>query len=170
MNWGPFQTRLIRGGEMENNLKELIYEVKEDLKIFHLLNKEEMEQIVPYFKIIHCPVGTTLFNEGDPGDFIGFITSGKLEVKKQTEFKGRQIVLALLSKGSFVGELSMIDEQPRSATVVALEDSELVILRRGALDSLMQRYPYTGIKVLKGLNRILSIRLRKAVDRLAVIF
>jgi CRP-like cAMP-binding protein len=155
---------------MENNLKELIYELKDELKIFHLLNKEELEQIVPYFEIVHYPAGTTLFNEGDSGDFIGFIVSGRLEVKKQTEFKGRQIVLALLSRGSFVGELSMVDEQPRSATVVASEDSELVILRREALDSLMQTYPYIGIKILKGLNRFLAIRLRKAVDRLTVIF
>lgn len=155
---------------MENNLKELIYELKDELKIFHLLNKEELEQIVPYFEIVHYPAGTTLFNEGDPGDFIGFIVSGRLEVKKQTEFKGRQIVLALLSRGSFVGELSMVDEQPRSATVVASEDSELVILRREVLDSLMQTYPYIGIKILKGLNRFLAIRLRKAVDRLTVIF
>jgi CRP-like cAMP-binding protein len=155
---------------MENNLKKLIYELKDELKIFHLLNNEELEQIPPYFEVVYYSAGTTLFNEGDEGNFIGFITSGRLEVKKQTEFKGRQIVLALLSKGSFVGELSMVDEQPRSATVVASEDAELVILRREALDSLMQTYPYIGIKILKGLNRILAIRLRKAVDRLAVIF
>jgi CRP-like cAMP-binding protein len=155
---------------LENNLKKLCYELKDELKIFHLLNKEELEQIVSYFEIVHYSAGTTVFTEGDPGDFIGFIVSGKLEVKKQTEFKGKQIVLALLSKGSFVGELSLVDEYPRSASVVAPEDTDLVILRRGALDTLMQKFPYTGIKILKGLNRILAIRLRKAVERLAVIF
>lgn len=155
---------------MENNLKKLFYELKDELKIFHLLNKEELEQIVSYFEIVHYPAGTTVFTEGNPGDFISFIVSGKLEVKKQTEFKGKQIVLALLSKGSFVGELSMIDEQPRSATVEALEDSKLVILRREALDSFMQIYPFAGIKILKGINRILATRLRKAVERLAIIF
>jgi CRP-like cAMP-binding protein len=155
---------------MGENLKDLIYEIKDELKIFHLLNNEDLDQIIPFFEIVDCPKGNTLFIEGDPGDFVGFITSGKLEVKKQTEFKGRQIILALLSKGSLVGELSMVDEQPRSATVSAVVDSQLVVLRRKALDSIMQTYPYIGIKILKGLNEILSTRLRKAVDRLSVIF
>ena len=155
---------------MGDNLKDLICEIKDELKIFHLLNNEDLDQIIPFFEIVDCPKGSTLFIEGDPGDFVGFITSGKLEVKKQTEFKGRQIILALLSKGSLVGELSMVDQQPRSATVSATEDSRLIVLRREALDSIMQTYPYIGIKILKGLNQILSTRLRKAVDRLAVIF
>lgn len=155
---------------MENNQRDLIYEIKDDLKIFNLLSKDELDKIIPYFEMLDCPAGTILFNEGDPGDFVGFITSGKLEVKKQTEFKGKQIILALLSKGSLVGELSVFDQQPRSATVTAIEDSKLFILRRKAMDSIMQLHPYIGIKILKGLNRILSTRLRKAVDRLAVIF
>jgi CRP-like cAMP-binding protein len=152
------------------DVKQAIFDLKDELKIFNLLTDEELEQIVPFFESANCPAGSVLFQEGDAGDFTGFIFSGKFEVKKQTEFKGRQIVLALLTRGSLLGELSMVDESPRSATVVAQEDSELIILRRNALDSLMQKYPYIGIKILKGLNRVLAIRLRKAVDRLTVIF
>jgi CRP-like cAMP-binding protein len=155
---------------MSNELKKTIYEVKDQLKIFHLLDKEELDQLIPYLERMNCPAGSTVFNEGDSGDFIGFVTSGKFEVTKQTEFKGRQIVLALLSKGSFVGELSLIDTQSRSATVTAQEDSQLIILKRDALDAFLQKYPYIGIKILKGLNRILAIRLRKAVDRLTAVF
>jgi CRP-like cAMP-binding protein len=152
------------------DIKKIILELRDELKIFSLLKEEDLEQIVPFFETISCPADTTLFKEGDPGEYIGFITSGKLEVKKQTEFKGRQIVLALLTRGSFVGELSMVDDQPRSASVVAQEDSELVVLRRKAIDALLEKYPFIGIKILKGLNRYLAIRLRKAVDRLTVIF
>lgn len=155
---------------MKENLKELIYEWKDELKLFYLLNKEEMGQIVPYFETVHYPKGSILFNEGDSGDFIGIVISGRLEVKKQTEFKGHEIVIALLGKGSFVGELSVADQQPRSATVVALEDSKLLILTRETLDSIMEAYPYIGIKILKGLIRILAIRLRKTVERLTIIF
>ena len=155
---------------MEQKLKQQIYEIKDDLKIFHLLSNEELEQIIPYFEILNCPSGKTLFNEGDSGDFIGFVMSGKLEVKKQTEFKGREIVLALMEKGTFVGELSWMDNHPRSSTVLAVKDSELIILSRENFESILQKYPQTGIKILRGLNRILSIRLRKAVDRLAAIF
>jgi CRP-like cAMP-binding protein len=155
---------------MGKDLRQIIHELKDELKIFHLLSDEELDQLVPCFERVSYPAGSTLFEEGESGDFIGFVISGKLEVKKQTEFKGRQIVLALLSKGSFVGELSLIDEQPRSATVTVADDSELIILRRDAFDGFMQKHPFIGIKILKGLNRILAIRLRKAVDRLTAIF
>ena len=54
--------------------------------------------------------------------------------------------------------------------MTALEPSELVLLYRDALDNLLQQYPQAGIAFLKGVNRILSIRLRKAVDRIAEVF
>lgn len=155
---------------MDNNLKDLIYKFRDELVIFHLLTEEELGQILPYLEVVYYPAGTVIFKEGDPGGFMGFVGSGKLEVKKHTEFKGKQIILALLSKGSFVGELSLIDEQPRSATVVSLEDSKLIILKSESLDSLMQKHPHTGIKILKGICRILAIRLRKAGERLSLIF
>ncbi len=155
---------------MTEDLKRLVLELKDELRLFHLLSDEEVEKLAPYFEKINLPARSVLFSEGDPGDYIGFVLSGRLEVKKETEFKGKQIVLALLEKGSFVGELSMLDGHPRSATVVALEDSEILILRRSALDAFIQEYPETGIKVLKGIIRVLSLRLRKVVDRLASIF
>jgi CRP/FNR family cyclic AMP-dependent transcriptional regulator len=153
----------------KNNLKEILLKYKEGT-ILYLLNEDEIEMVASYFELINYPSGSVLFNEDDPGDFIGFVVSGKLEVKKQTEFKGKQIILAMLSKGSFVGELALFDKQTRSATVRALEASTLVILRREALDSLIEQYPYTGIRILKGVIRTLSIRLRKATERLTTIF
>lgn len=156
---------------MEDTLKKFIFSMKEQLILFHLLNEEEVERIIPYFEVVLYPAGTTLFNEGEPGDFIGFILSGLLEVKKQTEFEGRQIILGTLKKGSFVGELSLINPgETRFASVVALEDTELVVLERDALESLIQKYPDIGIKILKGLLQILTIRLRKSVERLTSIF
>jgi CRP-like cAMP-binding protein len=63
-----------------------------------------------------------------------------------------------------------MDQYPRSATVVSREDSKMVILRREALESISQKFPHIGVKILKGLNRVLSIRLRQTVDRLIGIF
>jgi CRP-like cAMP-binding protein len=156
---------------MAADIKDLIYESKQELILFHLLDDSEVDKVVPYLEVVDYPKGTTVFNEGDPGDFMGFITSGLLEVKKQTEFKGRQIVIAILGKGSFVGEIALIDHrQTRSATVVALENSELMVLRRGALDSIIEQYPAIAVKILKGLNQIIAIRMRKVMERLAAIF
>lgn len=155
---------------MSDELKKIIHDIKDKLQVFQLLTDKELDTVIPYFERVKYPAGTTLFKEGDPGDYFGIVLSGRLEVKKETEFKDKSIVLALLGKGSFTGELSMLDGQVRSAAVVALEDSELFILKRDTLDKFMEEYPHIGIKILKGIVRTMSIRLRRSVERMATIF
>jgi CRP-like cAMP-binding protein len=155
---------------LSNDLFKLIHHLKNELPICALLDDHEIQKVIPCFELVKYPAGTTIFLEGDPGDFMGFVVSGKIEVKKHTEFKGKQIVLAILGKGSFVGEISTFDHSPRSTTVMALTDSELIILKRETLDSIMQQHPQTGIKILQGIIRILSIRLRKTTERLTKVF
>ncbi len=164
--------RVLNLEEISNNkdLKGIIYELKDKMQIFQFVGNDEIEKIVPCFKIKAYPAGTVIFKEGDIGDFIGFVISGKLEVKKQTDFKGKQIVLALLGKGSFAGELSMIDGQSRTATIMALEDSALLILGSQTLNSFIERHPDTGVKILRGVIRTISIRLTKTIERLTSLF
>ncbi|MFA4918595.1 MAG: cyclic nucleotide-binding domain-containing protein [Thermodesulfovibrionales bacterium] len=151
------------------SVKEHINTLRDEI-IFYLLDDEDIDKIAPFFELRDYPAGSIIFKEGDPGNFIGFVISGKLEVKKQTEFKGNQLIIALLTKGAMVGELSMFDKRQRSATVEAVEDTSLIIFRSESMESLMQQHPYTGIKILKGLIKILSLRLRKATERLTNIF
>jgi CRP/FNR family cyclic AMP-dependent transcriptional regulator len=151
------------------SVKEHINTLRDEI-IFYLFDDEDIDKIAPFFELRDYPAGSIIFKEGDPGNFIGFVISGKLEVKKQTEFKGNQIIIALLTKGAMVGELSMFDKRQRSATVEAVEDTSLIIFRSESMESLMQQHPYTGIKILKGLINILSLRLRKATERLTNIF
>lgn len=164
--------RVLNLEEISNNkdLKGIIYELKDKMQIFQFISNDEIEKLVPCFEIATYPAGTVIFKEGDLGDFIGFVISGKLEVKKQTDFKGKQIVLALLGKGSFAGDLSMIDEQPRTATIMALEDSALLILGSQTLNSFIEKHPDTGVKILKGVIRTISIRLTKTIERLISLF
>jgi CRP-like cAMP-binding protein len=155
----------------DNMLKEMIFEMKEKLLLFHFLTNEEVELIIPYLDIVAFPKGASIFKEGDKGDFVGFISNGKLEVKKSTEFEGKQVILATLGRGSLVGELAFVDiDEPRTATVVALENSEIVVLKRDALEDLTGKWPHIGIKILKGIIRILAVRLRKSSERLTLIF
>jgi len=151
------------------SVKEHINTLRDEI-IFYLLDDEDIDKIAPFFELCDYPAGSIIFKEGDPGNFIGFVISGKLEVKKQTEFKGNQLIIALLTKGAMVGELSMFDKRQRSATVEAVEDTSLIVFRSESMESLMQQHPYTGIKILKGLIKILSLRLRKATERLTNIF
>jgi len=151
------------------SVKEHINTLRDEI-IFYMFDDEDIDKIAPFFERCDYPAGSVLYKEGEPGNFIGLVLSGKLEVKKQTEFKGNQIIIALLTKGAMVGELSMFDKRRRSATVEAVEDTSLIIFKSASMESLMQQHPYTGIKILKGLIRILSLRLRKATERLTDIF
>jgi CRP-like cAMP-binding protein len=151
------------------DIKEHLNTLRNEM-MFDMLDDEDIEKISPFFEVIVYPANKVIFKEGDLGDFIGFVLAGKLEVKKQTEFKGNQLIIALLSKGAMVGELSMFDQHKRSATVEAVEETTLMILRNEAMESLIKQHPYTGIKILKALIRILALRLRKATERLTTIF
>ncbi len=153
----------------KKKIKELLMNFRKDM-LLSLLDEREIEQIASFFEFVQYPAKSVVFKEGDPGDFVGFVVSGKLEVKKQTEFKGNQVIIALLSKGALVGELSMFDKEKRSATVEAVEDTSMIIMTNTSLESLIQTFPYTAIKLMGGLIRILSVRLRKATERLTNIF
>jgi CRP-like cAMP-binding protein len=156
--------------DMEKIIKEIVRDLKDDTNLFHLFEESELEKIAPYFERAKFSAGATVFSEGDAGDFIAFVKSGRVEIKKETEFRGKQIVLAQMGKGSCLGELALFDQQPRSATVEAMEDTELLTLGRKAMDEFIEDFPALGIKVLKGLSMVLSMRLRQLADRLVVIF
>lgn len=152
-----------------DTVKEFIKDLKDE-PMFSLFTDEEIDKMSPFFELINYPEKSVIFKEGESGDFIAFVVSGKLEVKKQTEFKGNQIIVALLTRGAMVGELSIFDKHYRSATVEAVEDTTLIILRNKALESILAQYPDIGIKILKGFIRVLSLRLRKATERLTTVF
>jgi len=145
-------------------------ELMTGLTVCNHFSSKERRNLLPYLEMMEVEKGARLFSEGDAGDYLGVVVAGRLEVEKRTEFEGTQIIIAVLTRGALVGELSLIDGQPRSATVRALEPSKLAVLRREVLDELLRSHPAAGIAFLKGMNKILSIRLRKAVDRLAAVF
>jgi CRP-like cAMP-binding protein len=155
---------------MKVKIKEIVRELKDETNLFHLFEEDELERIAPYFERAHFGPGGKIFREGAPADCIAFVTSGEVEVKKQTEFEGKEIVLARMTKGSVLGELSLFDHQPRSATVEATRETELLVLRRSALETFIEDYPALGIKILKGLSRVLSLRLRHLEERLVDVF
>jgi CRP-like cAMP-binding protein len=153
----------------DNTIRKNLCTFREEIP-FSFLNEEDFGKIACFFESVTYPAHAVIFREGDPAEFIGFVLAGKLEVKKQTEFKGNQLIIAILTKGALVGELSIFDEHARSATVEAVEETSLLILRNDAFDRLLRENPEIGIKLLKGFIRILSLRLRKTTERLTTIF
>ena len=97
-----------------------------------------------------------LFLAGDPGDGCYRIEDGLLKVTMVSR-SGTERILAFLGPGAIVGELSMIDGRPRSASVVAVRDAALSFLSRAAFEAFTRKYP----EVYKTLVTLLATRLRE---------
>lgn len=144
---------------------------KKDLPIFHYITRSDIKRLPPsLFEQVNVYKGETVCVEGKICDFVALIISGKLEIRKKTEFEGRQVVIGILSEGSVVGEIWILGEYPGPVTAVAAEDSTLLMMSRENFNSLIEQDPVVGVKLLKGLLLTTSIRLRKSYDRMAALF
>lgn len=144
---------------MKDLLKNLIF--------FSYLSPEQMEKIMFYIEPLELKANEMLFEEGDVGDYVCFILSGSLEVIKMTTWQNYTTVITTLYEGSCIGEISLIDHSPRSATIRAQEDTMLAILTQKTFDILVKSEPELGVNILKGVAQTLSDNLRSTTDKLA---
>jgi CRP-like cAMP-binding protein len=100
---------------------------------------------------------------------MGFVLDGKLAVKKETRFPGRFTLIAILDHGAMVGEISAVDRGLRTATVAAMEDSRLLVLSCDNLEKMENENPALAFKILKRIIHVLSLRQRRAYDRLSTL-
>ncbi|MGH8683112.1 MAG: Crp/Fnr family transcriptional regulator [Burkholderiales bacterium] len=103
------------------------------------------------------PRNSTVIAAGDPTDALYIVISGRLKVMMSDD-EGREVILAILSQGEFFGEMGLIDESPRSATVIAIEPCELLTINKVDFKKCLQENFDICTGVLKGLVR----RLREA--------
>ena len=136
------------------------------IPIFSRLKGNELRSIEQCMKILEVLPGEIVFNEGEKGDYVCFVVEGCLDVLKKTE-SGDSIVISTLSKGRSIGEIAIIDDLPRSATVKAKHKSTLLTLSRESFDYILAKHPDIGVKILKGLASLLCLNLRKTSSRLA---
>ncbi|MEK6758381.1 MAG: Crp/Fnr family transcriptional regulator [Deltaproteobacteria bacterium] len=119
------------------------------------------KDLIPKSEIRAWPEGTQIITEGDEGDSVFFIISGKVKVTLYGE-EGREIVLAVLGDGDMFGEMSIMDDKPRSANVEAVSDLEcLVIGKTGFLEYLSRHH-----KVYMRFFAYLTGRLRDATRKI----
>lgn len=137
-----------------------------NIPILGTLRDKELMVIEKYLNFIELNPGETVFEEGDPGDSVCFVVEGSLDVVKTSE-TGEDIVISTLSKGRSIGEMAVIDDLPRSATVKARTKATLLTLSRENFEYILSEYSNIGVKILKGIARLLSLNLRKTSSRLA---
>lgn len=107
------------------------------------------------------PANTVIFREGMPGDVLYIIWSGRVAIVKDLEGE-IPILLAYGEPGEILGEISLLENGPHSASVVALEDTHLLRLSSADLQRLVSEQSPTGIEILGALAKTVSTRLRAA--------
>jgi len=113
--------------------------------------------------------GEVICAEGDPGNSMFFILEGSVSVEKKTSATGTTTkILTVLAPGDYFGEMSLFDQQPRSASAVASGETRLALLPKTAFDSLLERNSAAGLSVLFAMIRTSSDRIRRLSSQLIV--
>lgn len=145
-------------------------EQQDRLRHLNFLSEEDAGHLSRYLIGRRIAAGQTLWQEGQTGNDLVLALSGHLEAKKDTEFPGKQVVVAVYGPGALVGELSFLNGGARAVSVVALEDTELVVLAREAFEDLLRDHPELGFRLYRVILQVLASRLKKSYERLAAIF
>lgn len=131
-----------------------------DVKLFELLDQNELAELASVLDNKTAAAGETIFHAGDLGDALYIIKDGEVELYIR-DTTGQKIVLATVSKNELFGELSMLDSRPRSATALAVVDCELLLLDRDDLLLLFKKQPDAALNMLAAMSGML-----RKVDRL----
>ncbi len=141
----------------------------QSIDLFQTLTRDELEEIVDLTESISLTSGEVLFEQGTHSEALYVIESGCLEVRSVASV-GQEIVLAELEAGTVVGEMSIIERSPRSATVEALETTHLFRLARDDFETLRRRDHASAYKLILQLASTLGERRREADDRIREVF
>lgn len=132
----------------------------EGTRIFNDFDWQEIEALSTYMQAYRAAPNATLFREGDRGDYMCLILGGQVNILKEAHDSEDKIVSSV-DTGKTLGEMSMVDGEPRSATAVTADDTTLAILTRASFNRLIQDKPALGVKILMKVARLLSQRLRR---------
>ena len=148
-------------------LSDAIVSFFSKIPVFERINADEIKLIAKHMNVVHLVPQEVLFKEQDKGNFMCFIAEGAVDEIKSPDAAAQDVTLTTLYSGQSLGEMSVIENRPRSATIRARERAVLYILSQAAFDMILRRYPHVGIKLLKGVACLLSDNLRKTSSRLA---
>lgn len=127
-------------------------DVLRSVPLFHGMTDRTVEAIEGLAEEATYPSGAVLVREGDPGDCFIVIVNGRATVDQ-----GGQAIREL-SAGDFLGEISLVDGGPRTATVTAVDPIQALVVRRDGFDRLMTDYPPVRLDVLTALTQRLRER------------
>lgn len=121
------------------------------IKLFELLDEDDRNVLADVVDTQQVAANQILFQAGEPGESLFVVQSGEIELFIK-DVTGQKIVLTIVREGDVFGELSLLDSGPRTATALALVDSELLVLDRGDLLLLFQKKPDAALHMLAAMS------------------
>lgn len=134
-------------------------------RLFGDLRQAEQEQLSEYLEAWRVEVGEVLFREGEPGRMLAVVVAGRVAIERTSEF-GMIHSVAELTTGMALGEMALIDGNPRSATARMAETGTLLVLHEKDFNRIVSERPILAYLIMKKLARSLSLKLRQTTGRL----
>jgi CRP/FNR family transcriptional regulator, cyclic AMP receptor protein len=129
--------------------------------LFESLDDDAADTLCSFLTTEECDAGSVLFRAGDAGDSMYLIEDGKVQISMKSS-DGEELILAVLGRGDFFGEMALIDGKPRSANASVVEPSRLAVLSRQHFLSFLASSSKVALEMLTALTR----RLRRTDELL----
>lgn len=138
------------------------------INVFEVLRDAEIERILKLARMKVFGAGDLILEEGQPGGALHIIIQGRVQVTKKTKGKKDKVITTLGPQAIF-GEMSLFDNLPYSANIIALEETRCMVIPKESLDILLQKDLKLAYKLLTRIITILSQRLRNTNDELVAV-
>jgi CRP/FNR family cyclic AMP-dependent transcriptional regulator len=130
------------------------------VSIFQGLSDQDLQKILDICEQVDIPQGSTIFEEHSINNEMYIVLEGEVTIRMWVPDESKEVVLSTIKKGHLFGELSLVDDEPRSATAIASQDVTLLSITRERFFHLVEQHPELGITVMSNLLKILTERLR----------
>ena len=138
---------------------EQIFSLVGSSQFFAEFNRDDIDLLGGYMRIYHALPEQTIIREGDIGDYMLLVIRGEVDIFKRN-LLGEPQLMTSVTPGMTLGEMSMIDGEPRFATCIALKETTFAALTRDNMVKIILDRPSLGAKILIKLVTMLSQRLR----------
>lgn len=147
--------------------QEIVTKVLTSVPIFRDLSPEAIAGLAYYARLSQHPEGTVVFKEGDPGECLYIIASGRVDIFTRTG-GGDEVRLRQLGAAEVFGEMALLDGLPRSATVKVAQKAILFYINRTDFNLFLTKNPDVALKLIETISRRLrdtNKRLKQLTDR-----
>jgi CRP/FNR family cyclic AMP-dependent transcriptional regulator len=133
--------------------------------LFKDFSDKEIAVLSKYVEERVIPAPTPLFLENMKGESMYIVVSGGIKISKMLS-EGVEKTLTTMGPGDFFGEMALIEDGPRAVSALVVKDSQILVIKRAEFEKMMEEAPRTAVKMIIGMYRTLSDRVRSSSPKI----